>query len=449
MPEPIAFSNQQVSYIKRCLTHYIHSPLSKGERRRRSISHVVDRINDNDSSQCWLQADGSEQLITSNILNKWLHGELVLRGRGGDRRKVRHFTYPQPARLMAIYEFLKSEGQIDENILGCCDAPFSSLALKFLRFSNGVSAETPSAQSQVQLDRTGDYYALEEAGAAFKTYKLSLDRIHDNGAYFISLRVRHFRRTASTVWINIEAPLQTVLNEGWGVVTNNTEVLFVRRTDNSADVEIFSRTGIDGLSNVRNFYFSRGRNGDISFGDIDFLFEKLRKLEENIGSFKGKRIKLLRNTYKRHVKSCIFDYLSDIERLDLDGFEHFVVSGGDVNAISDEGRHILHYVAGTLNRPALKILMKREDLDYLSVGDVGYFPSFSALNNDPSSSIFQFLRLKEIQQAQRQNEEPGSHYVDLAALYEKMFSLSCPEAKRIRGQEKVNELDFSLQDPSF
>jgi ankyrin repeat protein len=134
-----------------------------------------------------------------------------------------------------------------------------------------------------------------------------------------------------------------------------------------------------------------------------FIEQTLATLKAQGTRVQGPKIKLLRpahlpdtdaETYALLARCFSYSppYRFDWERL---GLLASIIP--NINARDPVGGGtILHLAARTLNRPAIKVLIKRQDLDVLVLDNAGYLPSQRALEADSRSAIGHLLLRKEI-----------------------------------------------------
>jgi ankyrin repeat protein len=144
-----------------------------------------------------------------------------------------------------------------------------------------------------------------------------------------------------------------------------------------------------------------------------FIEQTLATLKAQGTRVQGPKIKLLRPAHLPDTDAETFALLASCfsysppYRFDWERLGLLASIIPNINARDPVGGGtILHLAARTLNRPAIKALIKRQDLDVLVLDHEGYLPSQRALAVDARSPIGHLLLRNEIEAAR----SCGLHY---------------------------------------
>jgi hypothetical protein len=219
----------------------------------------------------------------------------------------------------------------------------------------------------------------------------------------------------SATTIDLHRPRADAVLEGWGYVCGGQVSLFtsgiVEADATFHEFKALKCEQDEGGSVVLELAAISNRAGETAQltqglatnNPSAFIEQTLATLKAQGTRVQGPKIKLLRpahlpdtdaETYALLVR-C-FSY-SPPYRFDWERFGLLASIIPNINARDTVGGGtILHLAARTLNRPAIKALMKRQDLDVLVLDHDGYFPSQRALEADSRSPIGHLLLRKEI-----------------------------------------------------
>ncbi len=436
MPAPQEFSARQAARLKARLIAY--RSLASRNGRLLSLMDVIHEIGDSDAAHIWLRtpADAPDEPLfdkdiatprserpdkgapmTTNVLQKWFAGELVTRGRGAARMRIRHFTTPAPGNLMAVYAFLQEKGFITDPELREDPWPHAVLAASFRDYQTASAAQSGAAGA------LGEYFSAVTAGRDVIVRRLSITERGLASAVAAEERVMVFARTALTDTsgasvIDLHRPRAVAMFDGWGI-------------SSGAQLSVFTRGELEGQSVCHEYKALKSQAEDDACVTLDVahLIERGSEaaalsqellvsdpsafIEQTIATLKaqgtrvhGPKIKLLRPTHLPDTDAETFTLLarcfsySAPYRFDWERFALLASIIPNIGARDPEtGGTILHLAARTLNRPAIKALIKRRDLDVLALDDEGFFPSQRALQADSRSPIGHFLLRKEIETA--------------------------------------------------
>jgi hypothetical protein len=440
MPIPREFSTRQAARLKARLIAY--RALASRTATPLSLMALIHEITDSDAAQTWLrqiseQADDPSWLaentplrqeradkgapMTTNVLQKWFAGELVTRGRGAARMRVRHFTTPSPANLMAIYAFLQEKGFITEGDLKEDRWPHAVLAASYRDF---LTAHTQNAGADGAPGPLGEFYSATVAGRDIIIRRLSITERGLGAAVAVEERIMVFARSAlspasSATTIDLHRPRAVAMLHGWGYVSGGQVSLFTSGTVESAPksheykalkseqdergnvlLELAAMASAPGQTAVLTQEIATNNPSA-------FVEQTLATLKAQATRVQGPKIKLLRpaqlpetdaETYA--LLARCFSYSAPY-RFDWERFALLASIIPNINARDPlGGETILHLAARTLNRPAIKALIKRHDLDVLVLDHEGYFPSQRALEADSRSAIGHLLLRRELAAAQ-------------------------------------------------
>jgi hypothetical protein len=399
---------------------------------------LIHEITDSDAAQNWLrQTDDDDDdprwlagdmplrqersdkgaPMTTNVLQKWFAGELVTRGRGAARMRVRHFTTPSPSNLMAIYAFLQEKGFITDGDLKEDSWPHAILAASYRDYqaASGNSAGADGAPGVL-----GEFYSAVMAGREIIIRRLSITERGLGSAVAVEERITVFERSSltaatSATTIDLHRPRAVAVLEGWGYVCGRQISLFtsgnVEADAKSHEYKALKCEQDEGGSVVLELASIASRAGEAAQLSQElatnntsaFIEQTLATLKAQGTRVQGPKIKLLRpahlpdtdaETYALLARCFSYSppYRFDWERL---GLLASIIP--NINARDPVGGGtILHLAARTLNRPAIKVLIKRQDLDVLVLDNAGYLPSQRALEADSRSAIGHLLLRKEI-----------------------------------------------------
>jgi hypothetical protein len=403
---------------------------------------LIHEIADSDAAQTWLrqtseQPDDPRWLaqdtplrqeradkgapMTTNVLQKWFAGELVTRGRGAARMRVRHFTTPSPANLMAIYAFLQEKGFITDGDLKEDRWPHAILAASYRDF---LTAHTQSAGADGAPGPLGEFYSATVAGREIIVRRLSVTERGLGPAVAVEERIMVFARsalspTSSATTIDLHRPRAVAMLQGWGYVSGGQVSLFTSGTVESAPKSHEYKA-------IKSEQYERGNvvlelaamasapdqamalSHEIATNNPSaFVEQTIATLKAQGTRVQGPKIKLLRPAHLPETDAETYALLarcfsySAPYRFDWERFGLLASIVPNINARNpDSGEAILHLAARTLNRPAIKALIKRHDLDMLVLDDEGCLPSQRALEADSRSAIGHLLLRREIAAAQ-------------------------------------------------
>ena len=439
MNELIRFSSAQIARLKTRLE--IYKTAGKGRGRSYSWIELIDQIEQCEAAFAWLREVQTEspsdhdalweetvqrersdkgRPMTTNVLQKWLRGELVTRGRGNNKVKFRHFTTPSAHNLMAVYAFLKEKNFILDADLKTQDWSYATLACQFRDQFWGEAAAsiapiTPTLPA-------GEYYGFTYNNKQLVVRRLTLIDYNLDDVYEIHERQMLFtvwrkRERSQTSHINIDKPTTVTHLVGWCVQKGSAMMAFLKSNSGTPEnIAIFHAMAPEQGANNDRIMFSIIETKEQKTAkplEVSFLMNS-DKFVDNVSEFidthkvttYGSKLKLLRpSTLNMTTRTSYFeliDCIKYIDKIDIPRFQALVEGSADINARNPAtGQTILHHIAQTLNRPALKVLIKRADLDYLVQDNAGYYPSLHALDVDTSSPIGHFLLKKELASAQQ------------------------------------------------
>ncbi len=352
--------------------------------------------------------------MTTNVLQKWFAGELVTRGRGAARIRVRHFTTPSPSNLMAIYAFLQEKGFITDPELREDPWPHAVLAASFRDYQTGSAAESGAAGA------LGEYFSAVTAGRDVIVRRLSITERGLGAAVAAEERVMVFAKAAltdrsSAFVIDLHRPRAVAVFDGWGLASG-------------AQLSVFTRGQFESLPILHEYKALKSQAEDDASVTLDvahitergseaaslsqellvsdpsaFIEQTLATLKAQGTRVQGPKIKLLRPAQLPGTDAEIYALLgrcfsySPPYRFDWERFGLLASIIPNINARDPVGGGtVLHLAARTLNRPAIKTLIKRRDLDMLVLDHEGFFPSQRALEADTRSPIGHLLLRREI-----------------------------------------------------
>jgi hypothetical protein len=318
--------------------------------------------------------------LTTRVLQKWFIGEIVVRGRGDQKMKVRHFTLPSIESRMAIYEFLKEKKLITEADLAVEDWPYASLATNFLRYMNEVTITSPTATVQTTI--SDEYYAFGDDGEKIQVRRLSVTKSNLIDIFEVSERTTVFKKwkrgTSSTpAHINLERPDDRVCLSGWGVLSHQYFCVYLNSKTDEAPVwreyKLLQNSNRDGTEGAVFSVLSNNGQGTIKiknsnyYSNINAFLEFIYSSMHNVGyKIVGRNVNLLRPPMKLDTTSFLelWDCVKDPDDVDFERFAALVDAGASINnRLPRWGGTLLHRCADTLNRTCLKALIKRPDLD--------------------------------------------------------------------------------------
>lgn len=433
MPALQEFSARQAARLKARLIAY--RALASRSGRPLSLMDLIHEIGDSDAAHIWLRTPAdmpddpsldaditsprSERPdkgapMTTNVLQKWFAGELVTRGRGVARMCVRHFTTPAPGNLMAIYAFLKEKGFITDPELREDPWPHAVLAASFRDYQRGSAAESGAAGA------LGEYFSAIAAGRDVIVRRLSITERGLGAAVAAEERVMVFARTAltdrtSTSVIDLHRPRAVAVFDGWGIASGAQLSVFTRDDLEGQPVwheyKALKSPPANDASVTLEVAHIIGRGSEAASLSQELLVsDPAAFVEQTLATLKaqgtrvhGPKIKLLRPPHLPETDADVFALLARCFSYDAPyrfDWERFALLASVIPNIGARdpvtGATILHLAARTLNRPAIKALIKRQDLDVLALDDERYFPSQRALEADSRSPIGHLLLRKEI-----------------------------------------------------
>lgn len=396
---------------------------------------LIHEIGDSDAAHVWLRtpADATDDAsldddntpqrsersdkgapMTTNVLQKWFAGELVTRGRGADRMRLRHFTTPSPANLMAVYAFLQEKGFITDPELREDPWPHAVLAASFRDYQTGSAAPSGAAGA------LGEYFSAVTAGRDVIVRRLSITERGLGAAVAAEERVMVFARTAltdrsSTSVIDLHRPRAVAVFDGWGIASGAQLSIFTRGELEGQPVwheykALKSQPADDASVTLEVAHLTERGSEAASLSQELLIADPAAFIEQTMATLKaqrnrvhGPKIKLLRPTHLPETDAETFALLarcfsySAPYRFDWERFALLASVIPNIGARDPAtGGTILHLAARTLNRPAIKALIKRRDLDVLVLDHEGSFPSQRALEADSRSPIGNLLLRREI-----------------------------------------------------
>jgi hypothetical protein len=355
--------------------------------------------------------------MTTNVLQKWFSGELVTRGRGVARMRVRHFTTPSPSNLMAIYAFLQEKGFITDGDLKEDPWPHTILAVSYRDY---LAASGNSAGADGAPGVLGEFYSAIIAGHEVIIRRLSIAERGLDPAVALEERIMVFERntltaSSSATTIDLLRPRAVAVLDGWGYVCGGQVALFtsgiVEANATSHEYKALKCEQDVGGSIVLELAAISNRAGETAQltqelatnNPSAFIEQTLATLKAQGTRVQGPKIKLLRPAHLPDTDAEIYTLLARCFSYSppySNDWERFGLLASIIPNINARdpvgGGAILHLAARTLNRPAIKTLMKRSDLDVLVLDSEGYFPSQRALEADARSPIGHLLLRKEI-----------------------------------------------------
>lgn len=441
MPAPQEFSARQAARLKARLIAY--RALSSRTGRPLSLMDLVHEIGDSDAAHIWLRTPidapddpsiddditpRSERPdkgapMTTNVLQKWFAGELVTRGRGAARMRIRHFTTPAPGNLMAIYAFLQEKGFITDPDLREDPWPHAVLAGSFRDYQTASAAQSGAAGA------LGEYFSAVTSGRDVIIRRLSITERGLGAAVAAEERVMIFARTVLTdtsgaFVIDLHRPRAVAMFDGWGFVNGAQLSVFTRGELEGQPVchqyiALKSQAEEDASVTLEVAYLTERGSEAASLSQELLISAPSAFIEQTIATLKaqdtrvhGPKIKLLRPTHFPDTDAETFALLarcfsySAPYRFDWERFALLASIIPNINArYPATGGTILHLAARTLNRPAIKALIKRRDLDVLALDNEEFFPSQRALEADSRSPIGRLLLRREIDAAKARGLE--------------------------------------------
>lgn len=442
MPALKQFSARQAARLKTRLIAY--RALASRSGAPLPLLQLVQEIADSEAAQPWLRSveeDGDDPHwqedelpvrteradkgfpMTSNVLQKWFSGELVTRGRGAARIRVRHFATPSPANLMAIYAFLREKKFITDPELTEDPWPYAVLATAFRDYIAPGQATIGAGGAPVL---SGEFFSAAAAGRDVIVRRISITERGLGAAVAVEERIMVFARTAlsgssSTTVIDLHRPRAVSVMQGWGISSGPHLSLFTNAHANPQPIwheyKALKTDAEPGGATTLEFAVLTMRPGESAILETHgatndasaFIEQALASLKADGTRVRGPNIKLLRPAHIPDTDAEIYALLarcfsfSPPYRFDWQRFALLTSLVQNINACNPEsGGTILHLAARTLNRPAVKALIKRKDLDPLLLDHNGYYPSQHALETDSRSPIGHLLLKKEITAAQTQ-----------------------------------------------
>lgn len=145
------------------------------------------------------------------------------------------------------------------------------------------------------------------------------------------------------------------------------------------------------------------RSDDLDFQikyEYDILKKEVETVEDGGLNFSPPNINgdsdLMKEIDKTDTVENQPELIQALVRCDLEAFTKLVEAGADINEPeTGSGQTALHYAAGLVRRPELRVLTARDDLDYLIRDAKGRLPSFLALVNGTDPAMTRFLDRKE------------------------------------------------------
>ncbi|MBU1211058.1 MAG: hypothetical protein KJ587_07280 [Alphaproteobacteria bacterium] len=440
MPDIKEFSARQAARLKTRLIAY--RALASRSGAPLPLIRLIHEIGDSEAAHIWLRIPGEEHddsiwdenaspvrteradkgaPMTTNVLQKWFSGELVTRGRGAARMRVRHFTTPSPNNLMAIYAFLQEKWFITDPELAEDPWPHAVIATTFCSY---LKAQNGNAGTDGAAGALGEFYTANATGRDIIIRRISITERGLGAAVAAEERVMIFARsaltaTSSATTIDLHRPRAVAVLDGWGFASGTQLSLFTHGQPETHPVwhtynAINRRQEEDGSASLElaTLTMRAGEAASLSQGVVTnnpaaFIDQTLALLKSQGTRIQGPRIKLLRPSHLPTIEPEVFALLAGCFSYDTPtrmDWERFALLAGIVQNINarapDTGSTILHLMAQTLNRPAIKTLLKRKDLDVLARDNDGYFPSQRALETDSRSAVGHYLLKKEIAAAQ-------------------------------------------------
>jgi hypothetical protein len=436
------FSARQATRLKVRLIAY--RALASRSASPLSLMALIQQIADSDAAHPWLRdtVDAPENALvepdenilrteradkgapmTTNVLQKWFSGELVTRGRGPARMRVRHFTTPSPSNLMAIFAFLREKGFVTDTDLREDPWPYAVIATIFRDYHLPQNASAAAGGASGAL---GEFYTSIEANRDVTIRRLSITERGIGPAVAVEERVMVFARTAlttssSATTIDLHRPAMVTILTGWGFALGSHLSIYTRGQHEAQPQwneykSIKSEQEEDGsitleLAVISNYpaKASTLTHEMATNSPAAFIAQIMARLKAQDTRVQGPRIKLLRPANLPATDAETYELLAGCfslkapSRLSWERFALLTSIVANINARDPHsGGTILHIASRTLNRSAIKALIKRKDLDVLALDHEGYFASQWALETDSRSPIGHLLLKKEIAAAKSQ-----------------------------------------------
>ena len=435
MPAQREFSSRQAARLKARLIAY--RALASRSGKPLSLMDLIGEISDSEAAHIWLRKTEEAESpsepeaspprqeradkgapMTANVLQKWFSGELVTRGRGEARMRLRHFTTPSAGNMMAIYAFLQEKGFITEADLREDAWPYAVLAAAFGDYC------APSGESSADADGAagvlGEYFAAITAGREVIVRRLSLSERGLGPALAAEERIMIFERRALTAsssetLIDLHRPRAVAVLNGWAIASGAQLSVFTNGPIGAQrlwhEYKALKTEQTLQAGTVLDLAALASRAGEAAIlmreratnDPAAFVAQTLTALKAQAIRVHGPIIKLLRPAHLPDTDAETYALLarcfsfSAPFRMECERFALLASLVPNINARDpDSGGTVLHLAARTLNRPAIKALMKRRDLDVLALDDEGYFASQRALETDSRSPIGHLLLGREI-----------------------------------------------------
>lgn len=438
MPAPREFSSRQAARLKARLIAY--RALASRSGKPLTLIDLIHEISDSDAAHIWLRKTVEMETLsepdanpprqeradkgapmTANVLQKWFSGELVTRGRGEARMRQRHFTTPSPGNLMAIFAFLQEKGFITDADLREDPWPYAVLAAGFRDY---LASEKTSAGADGASGVLGEFFTAITAGREVIIRRLSLTERGLGSALAAEERIMIFERRALTAassesLIDLHRPRAVAVLNGWAIASGAQLYVFTHGDIDAQSVWHeyralkFEQTPEEGTTLELVALASRAGEAarlthERATNDPSgFVAQTVEALKAQAIRVHGPKIKLLRPAHLPETDAETYALLarcfsySAPYRMEWERFALLASLVPNINARDPEsGGTVLHLAARTLNRPAIKALIKRRDLDVLALDDEGCFPSQRALEADSRSAIGHLLLRKEMNAAQ-------------------------------------------------
>ena len=299
--------------------------------------------------------------------------------------------------------------------------PYAVLAAGFRDY---LASEKTSAGADGAPGVLGEFFTAITSGNEVIVRRLSLTERGLGSALAAEERIMIFERRALTAsssetLIDLHRPRAVAVLNGWAIA-------------GGAQLSVFTHGGIDAQSvwheyralkieqkpeesTTLEFAVLASRAGEAAQltheratnDPTGFIAQTTEALKTQAIRLHGPKIKLLRPAHLPDTDAETYALLvrcfsnSAPYRMEWERFALLASLVRHINARDPaSGGSILHLAARTLNRPAIKALIKRPDLDVLALDDEGYFPSQRALEADSHSPIGHLLLRKEIGAAQ-------------------------------------------------
>jgi len=332
--------------------------------------------------------------------------------------RVRHFTTPSPTNLMAIFAFLREKGFVTDTDLREDPWPHAVIATLFRDYHLPHNASAAAGGAAGAL---GEFYTSIEANRDIAIRRLSITERGLGPAVAVEERVMVFARTALTsstitTTIDLHRPAIVKILNGWGFAHGSHLSIYTRGQHEAQPIwneykSIKSEQDEEDGSLTLELTVTSNHPAKASTltheiatnNPAAFITQITARLKAHDTRVQGPRIKLLRPANLPATDAETYELLAGCFsrtaplRLSWERFAMLTSIVANINARDPHsGGTILHIASRTLNRSAIKALIKRKDLDVLALDHEGYFASHRALETDSRSPIGHLLLKKEI-----------------------------------------------------